>query len=184
MKSPDDSRCGPAAHGDGATPAITVHAAAGLAAIRSTDVDVLRQQIAAAVRVLAQSGVAVARVHVEIVDDRSMGAFHERHSGVAGTTDVLTFLGSDEGEPIEVDIIACVDEAARRAAEFGHGVERELVLYAVHGLLHCCGHDDHDPAAYDAMHAEEDRILSAIGVGPTFRPGLDAKSRGAEGASR
>ncbi len=179
MKSSDDSCREPAAGGDGVQPSITVRGAAGLAAQPAFGLEALRQQIAAAVGVVVRSGVAVARLHVEIVDDRSMSDFHARHSGVAGTTDVLTFLGSGNGEPIDVDIIACADEAARRAAEFGHGVERELLLYAVHGLLHCCGHDDHDQVAHDLMHAEEDRILSAIGVGPTFRPGRDG-----EGASR
>ena len=112
----------------------------------------------------------VARVHVEIVGDREMDRLHRVHSGIPGTTDVLTFPGHREGEPIDVDIVACADEAARRAAEFGHGIDRELLLYALHGLLHCCGHDDHEPAAHGRMHAEEDRILRALGVGATFRP--------------
>ena len=112
----------------------------------------------------------VARVHLEIVGDAEMDRLHRLHSGIPGTTDVLTFPAHAEGEPIDVDIVACADEAARRAAEFGHGIDRELLLYAVHGLLHCCGHDDHEPAAHERMHAEEDRILGALGVGATFRP--------------
>ena len=45
----------------------------------------------------------------------------------------------------------------------------QLLLYILHGLLHCAGFDDHDPAEHDRMHTEEDRILTAIGVGPVFR---------------
>jgi probable rRNA maturation factor len=110
------------------------------------------------------------RVHLEVVDDAAMDRLHRERSGIAGTTDVLTFPAHGETGPIDVDIVACADEAARRAAEFGHAVDRELLLYALHGLLHCCGHDDHEPAAHDRMHAEEDRILRALGVGATFRP--------------
>lgn len=131
------------------------------------DAEELRQRLLLAIEA---SGAEVARLHVEVVDDAAMDAYHRKHSGVAGTTDVLTFLASEPDEAIEVDIVACLDEATRRGAEFGHGPARELLLYGVHGLLHCMGHDDHDPAAFERMHAEEDRILRSIGIGATFRP--------------
>ncbi|MCA9295207.1 MAG: rRNA maturation RNase YbeY, partial [Phycisphaerales bacterium] len=98
------------------------------------------------------------------------------HCGLDSTTDVLTFPMSDAGDAVDVDIAICVDEAQRQAGERGHAVEHEILLYAVHGLLHVTGHDDHDDAAYDAMHAEEDRILETIGVGRIFSntpPGHD-----------
>jgi ssRNA-specific RNase YbeY (16S rRNA maturation enzyme) len=47
-----------------------------------------------------------------------------------------------------------------------------LLLYGVHGLLHAIGHDDHEPGAHALMHAEEDRLLTKIGVGPIFRSPL------------
>jgi probable rRNA maturation factor len=69
-----------------------------------------------------------------------------------------------------------VDEAGRQSAVRGHTVEQELLLYVVHGVLHCLGHDDHDPDAAARMHAEEDRVLAAVGVGVTY-------ARGAGGAA-
>ena len=105
---------------------------------------------------------------VKVVDDATMLKLHEQHRGEAVTTDVLTFDASDPGGPVEADIVLCVDEAARCAAELGHAIERELVLYALHGVLHCAGFDDQTEEGFTAMHAEEDRILSAIGVGRTF----------------
>lgn len=111
----------------------------------------------------------IRRVHLLIVDDARMTHLHERHSGIADTTDVLTFdLRSDPSQPIEADIVVCADEAARCASEFGHPIERELLLYGLHGLLHCAGFDDHDQQDWKLMHAREDDILAAIGVGPTF----------------
>jgi probable rRNA maturation factor len=112
----------------------------------------------------------VDRLAVRIVADAEMSALHERHANVPGTTDVLTFDNSRAAGPIDVDIAVCVEEAARRAAELGHTVERELLLYCVHGLLHCLGFDDHDPRDHERMHAEEDRLLEAAGVGRTFAP--------------
>jgi probable rRNA maturation factor len=121
-------------------------------------------------RAIEASGLPVERLHIEIVDDAEMDRLHRAHSGLPGTTDVLTFPQSLPGEPIDADVAICLDEALRQAAEFGHDAAREVLLYAVHALLHCAGHDDHDPAAFARMHAEEDRILRAIGVGATFRP--------------
>jgi probable rRNA maturation factor len=111
----------------------------------------------------------VGRIGLLLVGDPRMIELNRRHHGSDQTTDVLTFPLSGPGEAIDVDIALCVDEAARRAAELAHPLERELLLYALHGLLHCAGFDDHDEAGFAAMHAEEDRILEAVGVGATFR---------------
>src|SRR6185369_8183115 len=96
---------------------------------------------------------------VRVVGDEEMAAAHQRFSGVAGTTDVLTFDLTEAGGALDVDLLVCFDEASRQAASRGHGVERELLLYVVHGVLHCLGHDDHEEAAAARMHAEEDRVL-------------------------
>lgn len=112
-------------------------------------------------------------LRVRLVNDAAMADAHERFAGVPGTTDVLTMDLADgasaEGAPLDVDLLLCVDEAARQARERRHPVERELLLYLVHGLLHCLGHNDHDDAAFATMHAREDEILRAIGVGDTYQ---------------
>lgn len=119
--------------------------------------------------IVSSSNVRIASVSVLIVDDARMIELHKRHSGVAATTDVLTFdLRAHPSDSIEAELIVCADEAARRATEFNHSVERELMLYCVHGLLHCAGEDDHDETNWRRMHAREDEILTAIGVGATF----------------
>ncbi len=114
-------------------------------------------------------------LRVRVVGDAEMARAHEKHLGDPGTTDVMTFDLADgsaaRGAPVDADLLVCVDEATRQANELGYPVERELLLYIVHGLLHCLGHDDHDEAAYRRMHDLEDEILEAIGVGATFMPG-------------
>ncbi len=109
-------------------------------------------------------------VRVRVVGDDEMAREHATHKGVPGTTDVLTFDLSDEGGELDVDLLVCADVAARRAKELGHTPERELVLYVVHGVLHCAGYDDADEASADAMHAREDELLERAGVGATFAP--------------
>jgi probable rRNA maturation factor len=127
---------------------------------------------------------AVTRISVQVVNDATMTELHQRHLGLGSTTDVLTFPASAPGEPIEVDIAVSADEAARQAGLRQHTIERELLLYTLHGLLHCCGYDDHDDAGYRAMHAEEDRILSAIGVGPVFRLDSDGGTDQTDSSTR
>lgn len=110
-------------------------------------------------------------VVIRIVGDAEMAAAHERYTGVAGTTDVLTFDLSEPGGPAEIDLLLCSDVAAREAASRGGPAWRELLLYAVHGMLHCAGHDDHGEADAAAMHRREDEILAELGVGPVYRSG-------------
>lgn len=136
------------------------------ASARPVDLPWLRDGLAAALDHVARP---IHSLTVKVVDDAAMLALHERHRGEAATTDVLTFDSSAPGGPIEADIVVCADVAARRAAEHDHVLERELLLYALHGVLHCAGFDDRTPDDFEAMHAEEDRILTATGIGPTFR---------------
>ena len=139
-------------------------------AAAALDLDWLKVQLTAALAELQRStGRDVRSITLRLVDDAEMSALHERHRGEAVTTDVLTFELSGPGEPIEADVAACVDEALRRSAELAHRPEQELLLYVLHGLMHCAGFDDRGDESFARMHAEEDRILEAIGVGATFR---------------
>lgn len=109
---------------------------------------------------------------IALIDDSRMAAAHEAHCGEAGTTDVITFdhtrgEGAATGR-LDAELLVCMDEARRAAAARGLPVEHELLLYVIHGVLHCLGHDDHDPAAAAAMHRREDEILAALGLPAVF----------------
>lgn len=108
-------------------------------------------------------------VRGRIVGDAEMAEAHQRWLDIPGTTDVLTFdLREHDDLPLDVDLLLCFDEASRQADTRGLAPEHELLLYTVHGVLHCLGHDDHTEADAARMHAEEDRLLEAAGVGPIF----------------
>lgn len=149
-------------------PLLTVHDRTGR--MKSVDLSWLAELGSRAlVELVATEGLAGSSVRVVVVGDEEMASAHERFSGVAGTTDVLTFDLRDEPRgPLDTDIMVCLNEAERCGQERGHAALRELLLYVVHGILHCLGHDDHDEAAYARMHAREDQVLEAIGVGRTF----------------
>lgn len=122
-------------------------------------------------------------VRVRIVDDAEMIAAHTRFCDIETTTDVLTFdLASDESsfdsKALDTDLIICADEAQRQSQERGHPVSHELLLYILHGVLHCLGYDDHSDEEYDRMHAREDELLRAAGIGAVFSrtPGDEVRS--------
>ncbi len=113
------------------------------------------------------------QVRVCIVNDRRMSIDHEKFSGITGTTDVLTFdlapKTADFNQKIlDADITICFDQAVRQAKRHGHSVEQELLLYIIHGTLHCLGYNDHTQADYKRMHEKEDELLAQIGFGATF----------------
>ena len=141
------------------------------------DTDWLISKLREALDHITQS---VVRVSLLIVDEQRMRDLHRQHMGVDKTTDVLAFPASDSGDAIDADIALCIDEAQRQAEHRNHPLVHELLLYALHGLLHCAGFDDHNQTDYEAMHAEENRIFRLIGLEPIFSimPGADG-DRGA-----
>lgn len=128
--------------------------------------------IAANLQAACTSLSASGEVRARIVADPEMADAHKQFSRIEGPTDILTFDMSEgasaQSRQLDCDLLICLDEAARQAGPRGHAVERELLLYAVHGVLHCLGEDDHTDAGYAKMHAAEDQLLERIGVGSTF----------------
>ena len=109
-------------------------------------------------------------VSIALVGDTKMAALHVQFMNIAGPTDVLTFeLDHDtRGRCTAGEIVICPSYAKREAKKRKTDVNDELLLYALHGLLHLSGYDDLTPVDYAKMHREEDRILTAIGVGAVF----------------
>jgi probable rRNA maturation factor len=112
----------------------------------------------------------IRELSVAIVPSSRIAQIHERFLDQRGPTDVLTFEleHNARGESISGEIVICSTIAKSRAKSLGHPVCHELLLYAVHGLLHLSGFDDRTAAAFAAMHAREDEILTRLGVGPVF----------------
>ena len=109
---------------------------------------------------------------VALVNDARMSELHQQFMNIAGPTDVLTFeLDHDaRGRVIAGEVVVCVPEARRQARERGIELRMELLLYALHGLLHLCGFDDRTARGFRTMHRREDDILTALGFGPVFAP--------------
>ena len=95
-----------------------------------------------------------------------LNALHLHHEG---TTDVITYdwrgqaaLGPAAGETPLAEIFICPQVAREYARQLGTTASHELLLYAVHGLLHLAGEDDLDEASRRSMRAAESRVMSAL----------------------
>lgn len=121
-------------------------------------------------RVLALLDPALRELSVALVGLRTMADLHERFMGIDGPTDVLTFeLEHDgEGRVVAGEVVVCVPYALAQARERQIPPRHEVLLYALHGILHLCGFDDRTERAFAAMHRREDEILTQLGIGRVF----------------
>ena len=110
-------------------------------------------------------------ISIALVGDTKMAALHEQFMQVPGSTDVLTFEldHNAQGPVTSGEIVVCVPYARREAKRRKIRAEQEVLLYALHGVLHLSGFDDLTPVDHQRMHDEEDRILEQIGIGAVFR---------------
>src|SRR5262249_24906448 len=109
---------------------------------------------------------------VILIDDEEMSDLHRRFMNDPSTTDVMTFpIDVDRrGRAVGGEVYVCIPQARRQAKAVKTTVGREVILYALHGLLHLCGSDDRTPEEYRRMHRREDQILTRLGIGPVFAP--------------
>lgn len=172
--------------GVGKSPArlhVTIWAQTGRAHVKF-----LQAKLKAAHKMLSPS---LGNLSVALVGEESMRDLHSKYMQKPNATDVLTFeMGHDpRGRITAGEVVICVPVAQRQAAmhiaqnpaqdmplrrlraiQKKHDpVARELLLYALHGMLHLCGFDDKTEAGFQVMHRKEDQILTRLGVGPVFR---------------
>ena len=137
------------------------------AAVGKTYVPYLRKHLRQAHAIVRSS---LQEFSLALVADREMASLHQQFLSIPGPTDVLTFpLETDRrGRATEGEVVICVPQARRQSKLHGVPIRDELLLYALHGLLHLSGFDDRTSRAYRKMHTAEDAILQKLGVGPIF----------------
>ncbi len=104
---------------------------------------------------------------ISLVDEDEMSALHLRWMDEPGATDVLAFPmdeikphSSDQGPGMVGDVVLCPDYAARQAAEAGHGLQEELELLTVHGILHLLGYDHREDEEREMMFNLQGELLT------------------------
>ncbi|MEJ0000391.1 MAG: rRNA maturation RNase YbeY [Verrucomicrobiota bacterium] len=93
-------------------------------------------------------------IHIVLVDREIIARIHADFLGDPTETDVITF---PYGE-----IVVCPAVAQDRARELGHKLDDEVLLYALHGLLHLAGYDDTRPKLAKEMAAAQEKLLAKV----------------------
>ena len=99
-------------------------------------------------------------VDIAVVDSREISRYNRRYLNHAGATDVISFdLSDDSKGPLSCQILVCGQIAKRESQKRGHGVQRELLLYVTHGLLHLLGYDDVRASDAAEMYLRQEDLL-------------------------
>lgn len=114
---------------------------------------------------------------IQVLDDDGLRQANREQRGVDAATDVLSFpllpeLQPDQGAfalPPDAprhlgDVLISAERAQAQAAEYGHGLERELAYLLAHGILHLLGYDHVRASERRRMRAREEAALGALGL--------------------
>ena len=110
-------------------------------------------------------------LQIIILDAKRMAELNERHLQHHGSTDVLTFdlrnetisIDDDpQDENVTAEIYICPEVAVQYATEHKLDPSRELLLYAVHGMLHLAGYDDIEDDDRAKMRQAEARVMTKL----------------------
>jgi probable rRNA maturation factor len=96
-------------------------------------------------------------ITVCLVDDRQMTRLNKYYLRKNRPTDVIAFTTGKR--PFAADIAVSVSTAASNAKIFKTSLPYELLLYAVHGVLHVLGYDDNTERLRGIMQRKAEGIL-------------------------
>jgi probable rRNA maturation factor len=120
-----------------------------------------------AIFVMKRTGCSAgSELSVSFVGSNAMRRLNREYRGVDRDTDVLAFPLDEAGEGVAGervlgDIVISVDRAINQARSWKNTINRELLLYLVHGILHLCGMDDRTSTGRNEMWKRQRDILNA-----------------------
>jgi probable rRNA maturation factor len=114
-------------------------------------------------------------VSVLLTSSEEVRALNLEFRGKDKTTDVLSFpltesldapLINPENNYIMLgDIVINAELARERAAEYGHGEEREIAFLTVHSMLHLLGYEhENNEKGEKIMREKQTKILNDLGL--------------------
>jgi probable rRNA maturation factor len=116
----------------------------------------------AAALFLLRRGVRSAALSLVFVTGQAVRKINREHLGHNHVTDIVTFDLGKGAEFLEGELVICPAQALRNARAFNEPLEREILRYVAHGILHLRGHDDATERQRAAMRREEDKLLALI----------------------
>lgn len=122
-------------------------------------------------RILQSIGESDALLSLEIVGDARMRRLNRTFRHRDKTTDVLAFATREgPGPPSALlgDVVISLPQAIRQARRHLRGIDHELAVLLIHGILHLCGYDHERSEAEARRMARRERAVLR-GVGPVPR---------------
>ena len=117
-----------------------------------------------AVRRVARQHRETRDISVVFVDDDRIAQLNRQFLGREGPTDVLAFRLDAPGDPDGLlgEVIVSAQTAQAEARRRHIAVERELLLYTIHGALHLMGYDDTTPQQAARMGRLQRQFLAEV----------------------
>ncbi len=119
-------------------------------------------------------------INVLITDDQGIQAINLASRQIDRPTDVLSFpmfeftpghlpedwepyTEPENGRVVLGDMVISLQRAMEQAAEYGHGIKREIGYLTVHSVLHLLGYDHLDEGAMKRqMRRQEETIMAQL----------------------
>jgi probable rRNA maturation factor len=136
--------------------------------------DQLRVKLIDAARlILLEYNLEQGDVGIILTDNGTLHQLNRQYRGKDAPTDVLSFGMIEPGQLADAsagreddlvvgDVYISMDKAEKQAREAGHHPHREILILAVHGMLHLVGYDHADDGGYAVMQKREMQILSQL----------------------
>ena len=106
---------------------------------------------------------------VYLVNNRTISKINREHLNHRGVTDVITFhyppdafSALDEEKHVYSEIFVSTELASQKYQENDLSLGAEVVLYAIHGILHLGGHNDYKEDDIKAMRAAEKKLMNEL----------------------
>ncbi len=125
-------------------------------------------------QVLENLGEERCELSLLLTDDIEIQSLNKKYRDLDQATDVLSFPQDKEavnesGDTLLGDVVISVETAARQAKEHHLTFNEELILLAIHGILHLLGHD-HERSPQDARAMQEKTQTIFATLFPGRRP--------------
>jgi probable rRNA maturation factor len=134
-------------------------------------------------RIGDELGIGNCALSVMLTDDAGIREYNRKFRSIDEPTDVLSFpsaTGDDTASGHYLgDLVISLDRARVQAAEHGHGLEEEVEVLLLHGVLHLLGHD-HEVDDGEMRALEQELAMKLFGSAR----GLIARAEGPDGAPR
>ena len=115
-------------------------------------------------RILQDHGVEDAEMSIAVLDDQQIQVYNRKYLQHDFPTDVISFVLSDEAESLHSQLLISRQTADLVAEELPWDGDTELLLYSIHGTLHCLGYQDDTLENLAVLRNAERKYLQSAGI--------------------